>query len=219
MRFRPEGPVHIAQRRPGNRQPRRRHRGIHPPLNGSFTNSSDLEPTVGCTWPDARERAHSGYLLERKDRGHAQSLAQIYVHTIFSTKGREPVLASDWLDEHFANLGGTANNLSCPSGIVGGVADHVYCLYSLSRTLSVAEAIGKIKATSSVWVNQTRTLPSTFHWQDGYAAFSVSQSQVENVTRHIHDQADHHRSRSFQKERREWLQRYGISWDERYVWD
>jgi REP element-mobilizing transposase RayT len=148
-----------------------------------------------------------------------QSLAKIYIHAIFSTKSREPVLADEWRDELFHVLGGAANNLGCQSMIVGGVADHVHMLFQLGRTITIADAVGKIKSTSSAWVNQTRKLAMPFNWQGGYAAFSVSQSNVEAVREYIRRQPEHHAKQSFQDELREWLRRYEIEWNERYVWD
>ncbi len=148
-----------------------------------------------------------------------QSLAKVYLHVIFSTKNRAPLLAHEWREELFRVLGGTANNLGCQSLIVGGVEDHVHMLIQLSRTITVADAVGKIKSTSSCWVNQTRGLTVEFHWQAGYAAFSVSQSNVEVVREYIRQQPEHHARQMFQEELREWLRRYEIEWDERYVWD
>jgi REP element-mobilizing transposase RayT len=141
------------------------------------------------------------------------------LHLVFSTKNREPVLADDWREELFSVLGGTANHLDCQSLIVGGVVDHVHMLFQLGRTIAIADAVGKIKSTSSNWVNQRCALPEAFHWQGGYAAFSVSQSNVEAVREYIRRQPEHHVAHSFQDELREWLRRYGMEWDERYVWD
>lgn len=149
----------------------------------------------------------------------AQSLAKIYLHVIFSTKNRAPLLADEWRDELFNVLGGTANNLDCQSLIVGGVADHVHMLFQLGRTITIADAIGKIKSTSSTWINQSHGLPTEFHWQAGYAAFSVSQSNVEAVRECIRRQPEHHAKQSFQDELRERLRRYEIPYDEKYVWD
>jgi putative transposase len=149
----------------------------------------------------------------------AQSLAKIYVHLIFSTKNRTPLLADEWRDELFHVLGGTVNNLDCQSLIVGGVADHVHMLFQLGRTITIADAAGKIKSTSANWINQSRRLPGEFHWQSGYAAFSVSQSNVESVREYIRNQPQHHAKQSFQQELREWLRRYEIFWDEKYLWD
>jgi len=88
----------------------------------------------------------------------AQSLAKVYLHVVFSTKNRDPLLAGEWRDELFRVLGGAANNLGCQSLIVGGVADHIHMLFQLGRTITIADAVGKIKSTSSAWINQTRGL-------------------------------------------------------------
>lgn len=149
----------------------------------------------------------------------AQSLAKIYVHGVFSTKNREPNLADAWREELFSVIGGCANNLGCQSMIVGGVTDHIHILFQLGRTVTNADAIGKMKSTSSLWINQTRTLKSIFHWQGGYSAFSISQSNVEAVREYIRNQPEHHKHQSFQDELREWLRKYEIDWDERYLWD
>lgn len=149
----------------------------------------------------------------------SQSLAKIYVHAIFSTKNRERVFTEEWQKELHNVVGGAINNLGCQSLVVGGVEDHLHCLFVLGRTISISDAIGKFKSTSSLWVNQNCRLASPFHWQAGYGAFSVSQSNVEAVREYILRQREHHKTQSFQDELREWLRRYEIEWDERYVWD
>ena len=148
-----------------------------------------------------------------------QSLAKVYLHVIFSSKNREPLLNDEWRDELFRVIGGATNNLGCQSLVVGGVTDHVHILFQLGRTITIADAIGKIKSTSSSWVNQNHAGQMPFHWQAGYAVFSVSQSNVDAVREYIRQQAKHHATQSFQDELREWLRRYEIEWDERYVWD
>ena len=92
-------------------------------------------------------------------------------------------------------------------------------LFQLGRTISISEAVGKIKSTTSSWVNQRHKLPEPFHWQAGYAAFSVSLSLLEAVRDYIRRQPEHHAKQSFQDEWRELLRRHEIEWDERYVWD
>lgn len=148
-----------------------------------------------------------------------QSLAKIYVYVVFSTKNREPLLANAWRDELFRVLGGAADNLGCQSLVVGGTLDHVHMLFQLGRTITIAAAVGKIKSTSSPWINQSRGMSVEFHWQSGYAAFSMSQSVVEAVRRYILNQAQHHAGQSFQDELRDWLRRYELEWDERHLWD
>ena len=149
----------------------------------------------------------------------SQSLAKVYLHVVFSTKNREPILDARWREELFNVLGGAANNLGCQSLIVGGMSDHIHMLFQLGRTITISDAVGKIKSTSSLWINQTRGLSRAFHWQDGYAAFSVSQSNVESVREYVRCQTKHHEKQSFQDEVREWLKRYEIEWDEKHLWD
>ncbi len=148
-----------------------------------------------------------------------QSLAKVYIHALFSTHNRQPLLSDSWREELFQLLGGAANNLGCQSLIVGGVADHVHLLFQLGRTITIADAVGKIKSSSSAWVNQAKVPTGDFHWQTGYGAFSVSQSNVDAVRAYILGQPEHHAKQTFQDEFREWLCRYEVEWDERYVWD
>jgi REP element-mobilizing transposase RayT len=148
-----------------------------------------------------------------------QSLAKVYLHVIFSTKHRVPALADEWRDELFHVLGGTTNNLGCQSLIIGGVVDHVHLLFQLGRTITIADAVGKIKSTSSLWVQQTRQLEIPFSRQGGYGAFSVDRTNVETVRDYIRRQQEHHANQSFQDEFREYLWLHGIEYDERYVWD
>ena len=147
-----------------------------------------------------------------------QSLAKVYVHIVFSTKNREPFLHDPALrSEMHAYLGGACKGQDSSSLIVGGVADHVHVLCRLSRTRTLAELIREIKRTSSKWI-KTKGL-AHFGWQNGYGAFSVSQSHIARVRRYIARQEEHHRKATFMDEFRGFLDRYEIEYDERYVWD
>ena len=148
-----------------------------------------------------------------------QSLANVYLHVVFSTKDRRPAIGDGWRDALFGVLGAAANNIGGQSLLTGGVADHVHMLFQLSRTLSLSDAVGRIKSHSSWWVNQNHASTAMFHWQNGYAAFSVSQSSVAAVREYIRRQPQHQATQTFQDELREWLRRYEIEWDERYLWD
>src|SRR5437764_13052824 len=110
----------------------------------------------------------------------SQSLAQIYVHIVFSTKDRRPFLADRPIrDEMHRVLGGICNDLGSPVLIVGGVADHVHILCHLGKTSSPADLIKELKRQSSLWVKTKGPTFADFHWQSGYGAFSVSPSHVE----------------------------------------
>jgi REP-associated tyrosine transposase len=149
-----------------------------------------------------------------------QSLAQIYLHIVFSTKERRRYLQNHAIrTELHSYLGGTCRNLGCPSLCVGGVEDHVHILCRLSRTISVSGLVRELKRESSKWLKTKSPDLAIFEWQAGYGAFSISPGHVEQLREYITRQEEHHKSESFQDEFRRFLRNYGIEYDERYVWD
>ena len=149
-----------------------------------------------------------------------QSLAQIYLHIVFSTKDRHPWLQPKQLraDLH-AYFAATLNNAQCPCLIAGGVEDHVHILCRLGRTVTIADVVRDIKKASTGMLTDREPSLRGFHWQNGYGAFSISPSHVEALVAYIRDQEEHHRKESFQEEFRRLLDKYGLEFDERYVWD
>lgn len=149
-----------------------------------------------------------------------QSLSNLLVHTVFSTAGRRPFLADRALREETHHyLGGVANVKGAQSLGVGGVEDHVHMLIVLPRTLSIADLIRDLKRGSSLWIKDRDPAVADFAWQSGYGAFSVGQTETDIVLEYIRHQEDHHRVQTFQEEYRAFLNKYGIKYDERYVWD
>jgi REP element-mobilizing transposase RayT len=147
-----------------------------------------------------------------------QSLAKILVHLIFSTKHREPLIHPHIRPRLHAYIVGILHNLKCPSLQTGGVADHIHVLCALSRTISPAELLEEIKKSSSKWMKADGAVPG-FFWQAGYGAFSIGESQADEVIRYIQNQEEHHRKMTFQEEFRKFLERYKVAYDEQYVWD
>jgi REP element-mobilizing transposase RayT len=149
-----------------------------------------------------------------------QSLVQLYTHQVFSAKQRQPYLRdAEIRTKLHAYLAGACGNLNSPSLIVGGVVDHVHVLCRLSKTISISELIREMKRESSKWVKYESPRLSVFQWQNGYGAFSVSPSHVQDLKRYIANQADHHRTETFQDEFRRLCRKYEMEIDERYVWD
>lgn len=150
----------------------------------------------------------------------AQSLARLWTHLVFSTKDRHPFLSDSTVraDMH-AYLATVLRSHDCHTLIVGGCADHVHALFALSRNHSISQIVKEIKRTSSAWIKNVERRYSKFHWQAGYGAFSVSQSNLARVRRYIETQEQHHRRKTFQEEFRAFLKSYEIEFDERYVWD
>ena len=150
----------------------------------------------------------------------AQSLAKILLHTVFSTKERRPFLQDKPLrDELHCYLGGILTNFDCQPLIIGGVEDHVHLLFTHPRTATVADVVKELKRSSSVWVKAKMPELGDFAWQGGYGVFSIGHSQVDDVRAYIAGQEEHHRKVSFQDEFRRLLERYEITFHERYVWD
>lgn len=150
----------------------------------------------------------------------SQSLAQIYVHIVFSTKNREPFLTDRAFRQRLhAYLKGICENQGSPSLRIGGVEDHVHILCRLSKTLDVSTLVRELKRDSPKWVKENDPRLAEFHWQNGYGAFSVSPGHIDALINYIIAQEEHHRHETFQDEFRRLCKKYGIEIDERYCWD
>jgi putative transposase len=141
----------------------------------------------------------------------AQSLSRLWTHLIFSTKNRYPFLKEPKIgpDTH-GYLAKVLKSHDCETLVVGCTSDHVHALFDLSRKHSIATIVKEIKRTSSAWVKDVAPPCKKFHWQNGYGAFSVSQSHLDRVYRYIERQEQHHRRITFQDEFRSFLKKYRI---------
>ena len=148
-----------------------------------------------------------------------QSLSAVYVHLVFSTKNRQPFLRGREIRLRLhSQLGGISKTLGCAPILTGGVEDHVHMLARFGRTITQADWVKELKRVSNLWLKEQCGLRD-FEWQGGYADFSVSQSNLEQVRRYIAQQEEHHRKTGFQDELRALLKRHCIEWDERFIWD
>jgi REP element-mobilizing transposase RayT len=141
----------------------------------------------------------------------AHTYASNFIHCIFSTKDRRPLIQAARMSELYAYLGGIAQSEGFSLIAAGGTANHVHLLFILPAPHSLAHSVQKLKGSSSRWMGHG------FSWQEGYGAFSVSPSQVPVVKRYIQNQEEHHRKQNFEQEFVTLLQRCGIDYDEQYV--
>jgi REP element-mobilizing transposase RayT len=148
-----------------------------------------------------------------------QSLSSVLVHLIFSTKNRHPFITAEIEKELHPYMASIFKALKSPSLTIGGFDDHVHILFSLARTINIAELVEEVKTDSSKWIKTKGSDFSRSQWQRGYGAFSIGQSQVTALKRYIARQRIHHQRVTFQDEYRKFLDGYGIAYDERYVWD
>ncbi len=149
----------------------------------------------------------------------AQSLSKILLHLVFSTKRRQASIPSDLSKDLHAYIAGTCRALGSEAYRVGGTEDHVHIACTLPRTMTVSKLLEETKKTSSSWFKGQDTRCHDFSWQAGYGAFSLGQSQLPSLIRYIDNQQEHHRMKSFREELLELLQRYGVEYDERFLWD
>jgi len=148
-----------------------------------------------------------------------QSLSYLLTHVVFSTKDRAPLLDPAVRPALHAYLATVSRNANCECFRVGGVADHVHLAIRLSRTITMAQLIEELKTSSSKWLKTQSPALAAFAWQRGYGAFSVGPADLNALLHYIDTQEEHHQTRTFQDEYRTFLKKYGIEYDERYVWD
>ncbi|MCF1751113.1 IS200/IS605 family transposase [Mariniradius sediminis] len=148
-----------------------------------------------------------------------QSLVKNYIHLVFSTKHRYPFISEDIEKELFNYLGGICKQFDCKPIRVGGYKDHIHLLCLLSQKIPLMKLVEEVKSHSSKWMKTKGDGFTDFYWQNGYGAFSVNPSDVDKVIEYIENQETHHREKSFQAEFRQFLKKYKVEYDERYVWD
>jgi putative transposase len=149
----------------------------------------------------------------------SQSLVSNLVHLVYSTKHRVPVLDAEIQQRLWAYKAGILQEWDSPAIVIGGHVDHAHVLFSLSKNHAMKTVVEHVKKGSSIWLKENYPQLHDFHWQGGYAAFSVSESKAPDVRHYIQHQEEHHRVRTFQDELREILRLHGLEFDERYLWD
>ena len=148
-----------------------------------------------------------------------QSFTKLYAHLIFSTKNRQPFLDEKIRPRVYGYLATIARSIDSPFVVVGGVADHVHILFDMGKMHAPVEFVERVKRESSKFVKTLGPRYGRFYWQRGYGMFSVSPTHLADVEEYVRTQETHHEKKTFQEEYREFLDRYGIEYDERYVWD
>jgi putative transposase len=144
------------------------------------------------------------------------TLLSLHFHIVFSTKERRRIIADPWRDELHAYIGGIMKDMNAVPEAVGGPGDHAHALVSLRATHTIAEIVRQMKRGSSEWIHRHGV--RQFQWQEGYAAFTVSPSQVNKVKHYIANQVEHHRRKTFEEEFVELLRLSETDYDERYLW-
>lgn len=146
------------------------------------------------------------------------SLACLHYHLIFSTEERVSLITPDFRQRLYDYIGGVITNAKGRLLSAGGTRDHIHLLTSLRPKPAVADILRDVKANSSKWIHETYPDLRSFAWQDGYGAFTVSYSHLDQVRRYIAQQETHHARKTFQEEFIQFLERHGIEYDPQYIW-
>jgi REP element-mobilizing transposase RayT len=149
----------------------------------------------------------------------ANTYTQIYIHLIFAVTGRLNLIKNEWKEEPYKFISGIIRNKKQKLILINGVEDHVHLLIGLRPDIALSTLVRDIKSYSSKFVNDKRYLKNKFSWQEGFAAFSYSQSQLGTIEKYIKNQEIHHKKKTFREEYLEFLTKYKIEYDEKYVFE
>jgi putative transposase len=149
----------------------------------------------------------------------ANTFTKLLYHVIFSTKHWEALITTGLRDDLYSYIGGILRKQKGMLVEIGGMPDHLHLVIRIRPDLLVAEMVRLAKANSSKWVNEQLARQGRFAWQEGYAAFTVSSSQLPGVCHYVPTQEDHHHTKTFQEEYLDFLRRHEIEFDESNIWD
>lgn len=147
----------------------------------------------------------------------ANTYTQIHIHFVFAVKYRDGLIHSSWRDELFKYITGIVQNNKHKMICINGMTDHVHILIGVRPTQSISDLMQDIKGSSSKWINEKKFVMGKFEWQEGYGAFSYGKSQIKDVIKYIENQELHHQKKTFKEEYIDFLQKFEIDYDEKYI--
>ncbi len=147
----------------------------------------------------------------------ANTYSQIHLQFVFAVKHRYSLISSVWKQELYLYISGIVENNGHKLLAINGMPDHIHIFIGMRPTQSVSDLLQDIKRNSSLWINKRGFVKGKFEWQEGYGAFSYSKSHVKNVIEYIHKQEEHHKKHTFKEEYLEFLKKFEIEYDEKYI--
>lgn len=149
----------------------------------------------------------------------AGTFSQIYIQVVFTVKGWENLIGKEWKDELHKYIAGIIKGKEQKPIIVNGMPDHTHAFVGLRPAMAISDLVRDIKNNSSNFINEKRLVKGRFSWQEGYGAFSYSHSHIQNVYDYILNQEEHHRKKTFKEEYIEFLKRFEIEYNEKYLFE
>jgi REP element-mobilizing transposase RayT len=149
----------------------------------------------------------------------ANTYSQIYLQVVFAVKGRKSLIQSEWKEELYKYICGVVNGKKEKVYAIGGVADHIHILLSVKPNILLSDLVRDIKCNSSKWINERQYVDGKFQWQEGFGAFSYTHWHLDTIINYINNQEDHHKKKSFKDEYLEFLEKFYIEYDEKYLFE
>ena len=147
----------------------------------------------------------------------ANTYTQIHIHAIFAVQNRLSIIKDEWQNDLYSYITGIVTNHGHKMMQINGMPDHVHMLIGLRPVQSLSQLMKYVKQDSTKWINQNRFINRRFSWQEGFGAFSHSKSQIPGVIKYIREQEEHHRKRTFREEYTDFLEKFDVDFDERYI--
>jgi len=147
----------------------------------------------------------------------ANTYTQIHIHIVFTVQNKDCIISKQWKDELYKYITGIIQNNGHKLLAINGMPDHIHLFLGMRPTQSISDLAQDVKGNSSKWINQKRFVKGRFSWQEGFGAFSYSKSHVDNVIDYIKNQSIHHKKKTFIEEYHDLLEKFGIDFDERYI--
>lgn len=147
----------------------------------------------------------------------ANTYTQIHIHLVFAVKHRDGLIHPSFKDELYQYITGIIKHHNHKLMAINGMPDHIHILIGMRPSQSLSDLLQDIKGNSSKWINENKFLKVKFEWQEGYGAFSYSKSQVDSVIKYINNQERHHAIKTFREEYLEFLNLFGVEYDDRFV--
>ena len=149
----------------------------------------------------------------------ANTYHQVYIQCVFAVKYRYAIIDKEWRPTLPGVIGNLINETGCKTIIVNGTEDHIHCFFGLKPVVSISELMKTVKAKSSKYINDHQLTKSRFEWQEGYGVFSYGHSQIDLVYKYIANQEEHHKQQTFREEYLEFLEKFEVPYDERYIFE
>lgn len=149
----------------------------------------------------------------------ANTYTQIHIQAVFAVQNRQNLIGDEWKDDLYKYITGIIQKNKHKVLQINGMPDHIHLLFGMRPVQSLSDLMQQVKQDSSKWINQQGLVNGKFSWQSGYGAFSYSRSQLPAVITYIQNQEQHHKKKTFREEYLEFLDKYDVNYDKRYIFN